>query len=106
MNIRRLKQEDLDELLVLYGHLHESDDPLPERATVEAIWQKLVSDPGYRCYGGFADGKLVSSCTLTVIPNLTRGCRPYGLIENVVTHGEHRRKGYGKAILQQALADA
>lgn len=35
-----------------------------------------------------------------------RSCRPYGVIENVVTHAGHRRRGYAKAILRAALADA
>lgn len=56
-----------------------------------------------RYFGGFDDNTLVSSCTITVIPNLTRGCRPYGLIENVVTHGAHRGKGWGKRLLREAL---
>ena len=45
-------------------------------------------------------------CTLTVIPNLTRGCKPYGLIESVVTHAAHRNLGYGKAVLAHALSHA
>ena len=49
---------------------------------------------------------LISSCTITVIPNLTRGCKPYGVIENVVTHAGHRNLGYGKALLAHALAHA
>jgi GNAT superfamily N-acetyltransferase len=52
------------------------------------------------------DGQLVSSCTITVIPNLTRGGRPYGLIENVVTHADHRGRGYARAVLQDALSFA
>lgn len=43
---------------------------------------------------------------LTIVPNLTRGCRPYGIVENMVTHAGHRNKGYGKAILAHALAHA
>lgn len=106
MLIRHLEFADLDELLVLYGHLHGSDAPLPERAVVEGVWRELAGNPSYRYYGGFAGGSLVSSCALTIIPNLTRGCRSYGVIENVVTHVAHRRKGYAKAVLLDALNDA
>ena len=52
------------------------------------------------------DDQLVSSCTLTIIPNLTHGARPYGLIENVVTHAGYRRQGLGQAVLQHALGVA
>ena len=51
----------------------------------------------------FVEGKLVSSCTIAIVPNLTRGCRPYGVIENVVTLAGFRRQGYGQAVLEHAL---
>ena len=41
----------------------------------------------------------MSSCALSVVPNLTRGCQPYGVIENVVTHADYRGKGYGKKVV-------
>jgi GNAT superfamily N-acetyltransferase len=67
------------------------------------VWSEVLGNPRCRYFGGFVCGELVSSCTIMVIPNLTRGARPYGLIENVVTHQEHRGQGYGKALLAQAL---
>ena len=51
-------------------------------------------------------GQLISSCTLTIIPNLTRACRPFGVIENVVTQSAYRGQGWGRALLQHALAHA
>ncbi len=59
--------------------------------------------PGSRYYGGFDGSRLVASCAITVIPNLTRGCRPYGVIENVVTHGDHRRRGWGRTVMKAAM---
>jgi GNAT superfamily N-acetyltransferase len=104
--IRTIQADELDALLALYPHLIEADLPLPARAKVEAVWQELMANPRYRYFGVYVDNELVSSCTLTVVPNLTRACQPYGLIENVVTHAAHRGRGHGKALLAHALAYA
>ena len=106
MNIRELQPHELQSLLSLYAHLHEHDDPPPSAAAAEEVWSEALANPRIKYFGGFASGALVSSCTLTVIPNLTRACRPYGVIENVVTHAQHRGQGWGKAILTHALGDA
>ena len=106
MEIRELAENELDKLLSLYSHLHAFDDPLPEAAVVAGVWRDIRKNPLLKYFGVFLGGELVSACTLTVIPNLTRGCRSYGIIEYVVTHGDFRRKGYGRALLHHALAYA
>jgi GNAT superfamily N-acetyltransferase len=106
MQIRPLTEPDLADLLELYSHLHETDAALPAHSVVDSVWTELLSSPNYRYFGSFFDGQLVSSCTLTIIPNLTRSCRPYGVVENVVTHSAHRRKGYATLLLRRALVDA
>jgi len=40
---------------------------------------------------------------LIIINNLTRSGRPLELIENVVTHKEYRKKGYGTSMLYKAM---
>ena len=52
------------------------------------------------------EGRIVSTCTLAIIPNLTRSARPYGFIENVVTHPDVRRRGIGTKLLKHVLACA
>ncbi len=103
MNVRLLQNEELRALLELYRHLHETDLPLPDAGTLDQVWGEALSNPRCRYFGGYEGDDLVSSCTIMVIPNLTRGARPYGVIENVVTHQAHRGKGWGKAVLAQAL---
>jgi len=106
MVIRHLRADELNALLELYRDLHRADEPLPAQHVVAAAWQAILSNPSCRTFGAFVADTLVSSCALTVIPNLTRACRPYGLIENVVTHADHRRNGYAKALLGEALREA
>lgn len=106
MSIRELHAHELTQLLTLYQHLHEHDDPLPPVHEVEAVWAEALANPCIQYFGAYVDGALVSTGTLTVIPNLTRACRPYGVIENVVTHASHRGQGWGHAILTHALGQA
>jgi len=106
MAIRYIKKNEMDELLNLYTHLHRRDVPLPEKLKLEAIWEEIISNPRLHYFVVEYNNKIVSSCTLAVIPNLTRGGRPYGLIENVVTHADYRKRGFSTSILQYALDTA
>lgn len=102
LTIRPLRAEELDPLLALYRHLHAADTPLPARDTIEAVWQSMQANPLLHNLGGFVGDTLVCACLLSIVPNLTRSCQPWGQIENVVTHGEYRRRGYAHALLQAA----
>lgn len=103
MIIRSLRHEELDVLLELYTHLFTDDDPLPERERVQTVWDQLQGSPWHDALGVELDGVLVASCTLTLTPNLARGTRPWGQIENVVTHRDQRRRGLGRALIQRTL---
>jgi GNAT superfamily N-acetyltransferase len=103
MQIRKVHQHELEALLHLYQHLHTIDSPLPESSTLIPVWDEILSDPKVHCLVADLDGELVASCVLVIIPNLTRGARPYGLIENVVTHAAHQRKGIATQLLRHAL---
>ena len=106
MHIRHLASEELGQLLALYQHLHPQDEPLPDTATVESIWHELMGNSRYQYLGAFQEERLIASCTLTLVPNLTHGCKPYGLIENVVTHSDYRQRGLGKKLLAHTLERA
>jgi GNAT superfamily N-acetyltransferase len=104
IHIRVIGKNELDQLIELYEHMHEKGDaPLPPEEQLGPLWDGIVANPMLYYFVGEVEGKLVSSCTMAVIPNLTRGARPYGLIENVVTHRDYRKRGYGTRILQHAL---
>lgn len=104
--IREATGGDLLGLLQLYKHLHEN--PMPNDMTrAAAVWQRMLDDADHHVILAEEAGEIVSSCILLIVPNLTRGQRPYGLIENVVTHPEHRCRGHASACLgfAKTLAD-
>ncbi|MEO5757026.1 MAG: GNAT family N-acetyltransferase [Mesorhizobium sp.] len=105
IDIRAVRPADLPALVALYQHLNPGDDLVsPEDA--EAILERFAAYPGSVVLGGWHGSELVASCTLVVIPNLTRGGMPYALIENVVTAASRRKNGFGRALLQRAISIA
>lgn len=106
LDIRPLEVADLDQLLALYRELHQDDAPLPEPSLVQSAWYDILHDPRMHSLGGFLEHRLVTGCQLVIVPNLTRGCRPYGLIENVVTSAYHRNHGHASELLAHALSVA
>ena len=103
IEFRLIRADELPSLLDLYQHLNSDEPPLPANDILDQVWNDFLNDPKIYCVVGEIDGRLVASCTLIVIPNLTRGARPYGLIENVVTHPEYRKKGFGSGLLRYTL---
>ena len=105
LRIQAATPADLPQLLTLYRQF-TSGDPGPSHEAAMAIWERFQRYPGSRILVGFVGETLVTSCVLVVIPNLTRGGLPYGLIENVITDSRQRKRGHGTAILKAAVAAA
>jgi GNAT superfamily N-acetyltransferase len=100
--IRPASRTDLPQLLALYPHLNPTDG-IPALEVAERRFEQLKRYPGSEVFIGLSEAAVVTSCTLIIIPNLTRGGQPYGLIENVVTHAGFRGRGFGKKLLQVAV---
>lgn len=99
--VREARRDELDALLELYLNLHE--EGIPEHdGHLAKTWEQIMDDPNHHIIVNEVDGKLVSSCVCVIIPNLTRGIRPYAFVENVVTHADYRKKGYATECLDHA----
>ena len=103
--IRPATSEDLAGVLALYRQLNP-DDPALDVASAGPVWAAVLGSGLTTPFVAEIEGRLVSSCTLAIVPNLSRGARPYGVIENVVTDAGHRRSGLGRAVLEAALDKA
>ncbi|MBY4632560.1 GNAT family N-acetyltransferase [Rhizobium croatiense] len=103
--IRPATAGDLPGLAVLYRHLNPTD-PVLDKAMAEERFSAILAHPGMTVFIAFAGDVAAATATLIVVPNLTRGGASYALIENVVTHTDHRRHGYAGAVIGHAVEQA
>jgi GNAT superfamily N-acetyltransferase len=106
MPVARLAQTaDLASLLELFRVAEVSASAQPiERAA--QIWLEMLSHEGIAVFVSAIDAGIVATCMLITAPNLLRAGRRHGFVENVVTHPEFRGQGYGRAVVDAALAAA
>ena len=105
LQIRQAGRDDLSGLVDLYQYLTPGDERV-EAGEGAAVLARLSQLPGSAVFVAQIGPLLVGSCTLVVVPNLTRGGRSYGLVENVVTHGDFRKRGIGQRVLRAATEAA
>ena len=99
--IREVREDDYRQLMELYCQLHEKSVP-DFKDDTKALRSRLVNDKDYHLIVAEEDGRIVSTCTCIVVPNMTHGPRPYAFVENVVTDSKYRGRGLATACLDKA----
>jgi len=103
-NARLAVAADLDALLALFAASDVSRSAEPERA--ERIWAEMLARKGLAVFVSDAESRIVATCMLITAPNLLRGGRQFGIVENVATHPDFQGRGHGRAVIDAALAEA
>ena len=101
--VRRLAAADLDPLLLLYADIGLLE-PGSDRTKLEQTWRRILASDMLFYLGVFVGSTLASTCHAVMVPNLSRGVRPYAIIENVGTLATHRRQGLGSLAMQAIIA--
>ena len=103
--VRAARADDLAALLALYrvSEVSRAAEPF---ARVERIWADTLARDGLTVFVAEADTRIAATCMLITAPNLLRGGRQHGFLENVVTHPDYRGRGFGRAVVLAALASA
>jgi ribosomal protein S18 acetylase RimI-like enzyme len=99
MPVARLARlSDLPSLLSLFEASEVSAVAQP-RGHADNIWQETLTQQGVRVFVSDDRDRIAATCMLVIAPNLLRGGRHHGFLENVVTHPELRGQGHGKAVV-------
>lgn len=99
--VRPAAREDLPAILALMAILNP-DDPSPDPEAARKTWESILADTRTTYLVAEADGVVVGCCCLAIIPNLTRGLRPFGVIENVIVDVPWRNRGIATSLLRKA----
>ena len=104
MIIRKAKPEDAEDIKVLYFEYLTKYPPVEEQNMNKwrEIIQRLNQSENSYLLVAEEGGRVISTVYLTIIENLTHNVRPFGVVENVVTHYDFRNKGYASALLNEA----
>ena len=106
--IRRATSADLEGLKGLYAQL-QREDPVVKDSIVKdhsdlSVFEQILDSEYFELFVlENSQAMVVATCYLNLIPNMTRGAAPYGIIENVVTDKASRNQGFGKRIITHAL---
>ena len=105
--IREATEADLPRLMELLYQLSQvGERPQAAVGAVEdsqrAALRELQSSEESTCLVLERDGQVVGTITLYVLPALSHGGRPFGLIENVVVDETARQTGLGRQLMDAA----
>jgi GNAT superfamily N-acetyltransferase len=107
---RLARASDLPSLLSLFDVSEVSAVAQPrERAASKrtaSICQEILARHGVSAFMSDDGDRIAATCMLVTAPNLLRGGKRHGFLENIVTHPALRGQAHGKAVVQAALAHA
>jgi GNAT superfamily N-acetyltransferase len=99
--IRKATSADIPQLIMLYAELQPLDPPIDKEAAITVFEQ--AANCGVVYFVADDNGRIIGSCYIAIIPNITRQCSPIGFVENVVTASDCRRRGIGRKLMNAAI---
>lgn len=101
IHVRTAERADIPRILELYAELQPSDPPIDEKAAV-AVFESAASR-GVTYFVAVCGARVVGTCYVAVIPNITKQCASIGFVENVITAADYRRNGVGRKLMSAAV---
>ncbi|MBY9079247.1 GNAT family N-acetyltransferase [Paenibacillus sp. HN-1] len=95
--IREAEKSDKDQLYELYRMLVPNSKKMN---VLEVQIDAIRRDPNNFLLVFDEVGKVLGTVTLNICIQALHGTRPYGVVENIIVHEDHRSKNIGQQLLQ------
>ena len=99
--IRHAQAQDIPALLRLYAYMSGGETPAAPEG-ISAVFAEMLANPQQHLLAALCDGAVRSSVTVSILPSLTHGGRPYAVMEHVVTDPDFGGRGLASALLREA----
>ncbi len=111
LTIRLATEEDIPRILELYRELAltTSQVELSRRLSPDdyrLVFAEICTAPGHELLVAEYQGEVMGTMVLLIVSNLSHGACPWALVENLVTDHRHRRRGFGRLLMEYAIARA
>ncbi|MEO7335979.1 MAG: GNAT family N-acetyltransferase [Caldimonas sp.] len=89
----------------LYALLEVSGDPVVSEREAARRYAAILARPDHELYVAVddGDGAVVGTYALAFLPGLTHGARDSAIVEDVVVAADHRGRGIGRQMMEDAL---
>jgi len=106
--VREISQQDARDMAELIRQLSPSDVNVTENmvSALKAKISAIAELEHMKIFGYELDERIVGTCTLGRVEGLSKECRPFAVIENVVVLDSIRSQGVGKQLVCHAIAQA
>jgi len=106
--IREINEHDARDMTELLRQLSSSELSITDEMinTIKAKISAMAQLEHMKVFGYEQDGRMVGTCTLGRVEGLSKGCRPFAVIENVVVLDTIRSRGIGKQLVCHAIDQA
>jgi GNAT superfamily N-acetyltransferase len=103
--IRSASRDDFEAISRLYAQLNVDDPPVTGPEYIQ-VFEQILNREGLDILLLELDGEVLGATYLNLIPNLSRGGRPYAVIENVVVAAHRRGEKLGRRLMDATLERA
>ena len=101
--VRQAAHDDHTRILELLAEMHDREGPPPTDES-RSLLDEILKNPHRRLLlVERSDGQVVGTVDVLVVTNLSRGGRPWAIVENLAVDSAHRRQGFGRLLMSTAI---